>query len=545
MSGMLNTLLDINQIEAGTVHAEMIDFRVNSLLEQMRDEFAYHAQAKGLVLRVVPSSLMISSDPRLLEQMVRNLLSNALKYTKRGKVLVGCRRHKGTLSLEVWDTGIGIPDAELHAIFEEYHQIDNAARERSRGLGLGLSIVHRLGALLDHPVRVQSRPGRGSVFSIEVKLPVGETTPRPAHHPLGLYDKNNEPGRHVGSILVIEDDPDVRELLEVFLKDEGHEVATAHDGVGARDMVTSGLVRPDLILADYNLPNGMNGASVATLLREVLQQPIPAIILTGDISTRTLTRVALQDCVQLNKPVKLKELTQAIQRLLPLSRTGVQAREPRLAEPAGDLTSPVIFVVDDDNRVRSAIRAVLEDDGKVVEDYATCEAFLAAFRPGREACLVIDAYLPGMDGITLLQRLHEAGNRLPAIMITGHSDVAIAVQAMKAGASDFIEKPISRGELLGCVDRALEQSRDSGKLTAWRQDAADHVAGLTARQLQVMEMVLAGHPSKNIAVDLGISQRTVENHRASIMTKTGTKSLPELARLALAAAVNDAGKPGR
>jgi two-component system, chemotaxis family, CheB/CheR fusion protein len=130
-------------------------------------------------------------------------------------------------------------------------------------------------------------------------------------------------------------------------------------------------------------------------------------------------------------------------------------------------------------------------------------------------------------------------------MITGNSDVSIAVQAMKAGASDFIEKPISRGELLACVDRALEQSRDSSKLTAWREDAATHMAGLTPRQRQVMEMVLAGHPSKNIAADLGISQRTVENHRASIMTKTGTKSLPALARLALAAVVTDNGAIGR
>jgi two-component system CheB/CheR fusion protein len=158
---------------------------------------------------------------------------------------------------------------------------------------------------------------------------------------------------------------------------------------------------------------------------------------------------------------------------------------------------------------------------------------------------VIDAYLPGMNGLTLLRRLHEAGHHLPAIMITGNSDVAIAVQAMKAGASDFIEKPISRGELLGCVDRALEQSRDSGKLTAWRENAATHMAGLTPRQRQVMEMVLAGRPSKIIAADLGISQRTVENHRASIMAKTGAKSLPALARLALAAAVNNTDQPGR
>ena len=128
-------------------------------------------------------------------------------------------------------------------------------------------------------------------------------------------------------------------------------------------------------------------------------------------------------------------------------------------------------------------------------------------------------------------------------MITGNSDVPMAVQAMKAGVSDFVEKPISRDELLASVGRALEQSRDSSKLSARREDAARHVAGLTPRQQQIMQFVLAGHPSKNIAADLRISQRTVENHRASIMKKTGSKSVPALARLALAAAVNDSDEP--
>ena len=179
---------------------------------------------------------------------------------------------------------------------------------------------------------------------------------------------------------------------------------------------------------------------------------------------------------------------------------------------------------------------MLEDDGLTVEDFASCEGFLEAYRPGREACLLVDAYLPGMSGLELLERLHDASYRLPAIMITGNSDVQIAVQAMKAGASDFIEKPIGRGELLESVARALEQSRDSNKRAAWRESAANHIAGLTRRQRQIMDLVLAGHPSKKIAADLGISQRTVENHRASIMTRTGAKSLPALARLALAAA---------
>jgi two-component system CheB/CheR fusion protein len=543
IAGMLNTLLDINRIETGTVLAEMANFPVDAMLARLQDEFAYHAQAKGLALRVVPCGLSIHSDQRLLEQMIRNLLSNALKYTKRGKVLLGCRRHAGTLSIEVWDTGIGIPEEELQAIFEEYHQLDNSARERSRGQGLGLFIVQRLGNLLKHRISVRSQLGQGSVFAVEVMLTPDGTDPALKHD---LHFSVGGPGANVrrnGTILVVEDDPEVRELLELFLKDEGYHTATAPDGISALDLVARGIVRPDLILADYNLPNGMDGLQVTTKLRQTLQSEIPAIILTGDISTGTLGQVALLHCVQLNKPVKLKELTQVIQRLLPAVHAVVQPPPPHAVEATGSARSPVIFVVDDDSNVRDAIRSVLEEDGQIVEDYAACEAFIEAYRPGRDACLVIDAYLPGMSGLELLQRLRDAGHRLPAIMITGNSDVPMAVQAMKAGASDFIEKPISRSELLASVARALEQSRDTSKLTAWREDAANHIAGLTERQRQIMDRVLAGHPSKNIAADLGISQRTVENHRASIMKKTGTKSLPALARLALAAAGNGADAP--
>jgi two-component system CheB/CheR fusion protein len=200
------------------------------------------------------------------------------------------------------------------------------------------------------------------------------------------------------------------------------------------------------------------------------------------------------------------------------------------------VTAPIIYVVDDNSDVRHAIRSMLEHDNRLVEDYEDAESFLNAYRPGRNACLLIDANLPGISGLELLKRLKDAGHLVPAIMITGRSDVPMAVEAMKAGASDFLAKPIRGVELLVGVRRALESSRDAGKLMEWRKDAADHLAGLTQRQHQIMEMVLAGHPSKNIATDLGISQRTVENHRASIMKKAGVRSLPALARLALAAA---------
>jgi two-component system CheB/CheR fusion protein len=543
MAGMLNGLLDINQIEAGTVHAEMVNFPVKRVLEQLRDEFIYQSQAKGLVLRVVPCGLSIHSDPRLLEQIIRNLLSNALKYTKHGKVLLGCRRRKGMLSIEVWDTGIGIPNEELHAIFEEYHQLDNAARERSRGLGLGLAIVQRLGHLLGHRVSVSSKPGKGSAFAIEVMLPQSVTAVQLEHHRRSKDDRVVEGVRRTGAILVIEDDPDLRVSLKLVLMDEGYRTVTAPDGVAALELVAQGTIRPDLILTDFHLPNGMNGLQITAKLREKLHREIPVIILTGDISTGTLREISRQDCIRLNKPVKSKELAQVIQRLLQISQSAAHPQVSHAADAASSTEPEVIFVIDDDSHIREAIRAVLDEDGQIVEDYSTCEAFLEAYRPGRAACLLIDAYLPGMNGLELLQQLHDAGHRLPAIMITGNADVSMAVQAMKAGASDFIEKPIGPAELLASVKRALEQSRDANKLLAWRETAANHIAGLTPRQRQIMELVLAGKPNKIVAADLRISQRTVENHRASIMKKTGSKSLPALARLALAAAWNNADDP--
>ena len=172
MSGMLNTLLDINQLEAGIVRPEIVEFPIGTLLDRLKTEFAYHATAKQLDWRVVASSLNVRSDPRLLEQTLRNLLANAVKYTERGKVLLGCRRRGNKLRIEVWDSGFGIPAEQLEAIFEEFHQLDNAARERSRGLGLGLSIVQRISDLLGNAVDVRSWPDRGSVFAVEV--PLGE-----------------------------------------------------------------------------------------------------------------------------------------------------------------------------------------------------------------------------------------------------------------------------------------------------------------------------------------------------------------------------------
>ena len=532
MSSMLDKLLDINQLEAGIVRPAVIDFPIKGLLDELRTEFTYHAATNGLGWHVVSSSLTVHSDPRLLEQIIRNMLSNAVKYTNEGKLLLGCRRRGDNLRIEVWDTGPGIPELELRAIFEEFHQLDNPARERSKGLGLGLAIVRRLADLLGHDIDVRSRLGVGSVFMVEV--PLGRTGAADLPVPNQNATQLSTPSR--GTILIVEDDPAVRELLQLLLDDEGHRTFVAADGHKALALAAERSSAPNLVIADYNLPNGLNGLEMIASLRKQLQHEIPAIVLTGDISTDTLREIARYGCVHLNKPVKAIELTRHIQYLLakpPSASPESAAQLPLLLE--GEQASTV-FVVDDDRTVREAMRDLLHENGYAVEIFADGPAFFEAYRPGCEGCLLVDAVMPGMSGIELIQRLKADGYELPAIVITGNGAVPMAVQAMKAGAVDFIEKPVGHEALLASVKRALDHTRGTAELSAWRETAAIRVASLTARQRQILDLVLAGQPSKNIAADLGISQRTVDNHRAAIMRKTGSKSLPGLVRTVLAAA---------
>ena len=531
MSSLLDKLLDINQLEAGIVRPVIIDFPIKRLLEEMKTEFTYHTATQGLDWRVVPSSLTVRSDPRLLEQIIRNLLSNAVKYTTKGKLLLGCRQRGDNLRIDVWDTGPGIPELELQAIFEEFHQLDNPARERSRGLGLGLSIVQRLADLLGHKIDVRSRLGVGSVFTIEV--PLGRAHVADVPVPSRNEKQLSTPSR--ATILIVEDDPAVLEMLQLLFDDEGHRTLVAADGHKALELGVQGSIMPDLIVADFNLPKGLNGLEIIARLQKQAQRAIPAIILTGDISTDSLREIAGYGCVHLNKPVKAKELTNLAQRLLADARSAAPDRVKQLPPRSEGDASSTVFVVDDDRAIRDAMRDLLQENGYRVEVFADGPAFFEAYRPASKGCLLVDALMPGMSGVELIERLKGEGDQLPAIVITGHGAVPMAVQAMKAGAVDFIEKPVGHEDLLASVRRALDQAQDTTTSSASRETAALRVASLTTRQRQILELVLAGHPSKNIAVDLGISQRTVDNHRAAIMRKTGSKSLPALVRTAIAA----------
>ncbi|MEQ9815336.1 MAG: chemotaxis protein CheB [Azospirillaceae bacterium] len=532
MTAMLDTLLDLNRIEAGVVRTEIGAIEVGAVFERLREEFTFLASAQGSVLRIVPCRQRIMSDPALLEQMLRNLLSNAVRYTAHGKILLGCRRRGQQLSIEVWDTGIGIPEHETQRISEEFFQIDNPARERGGGLGLGLSIVQRSAHLLGHKIEVRSKPGHGSVFAIVVsgasELAEGPAAPVPTS-PGHAVDTGN------AVVLIVEDDPDIRELLVQSLSSDVVRVVVTTSSDGALRAVREQAVRPDIIVTDYNLPNGMNGLRLANRAREMLGSRVPVIILTGDVSAESLAAIADEDVTRLSKPVKLEDLTQAVHRLL--FQVGREARTPgSQALGRSEVSdSPIIYVVDDDSSVCREIGHTLESVGWTVETFPSAETFLAAFRPGRVACLLIDELLPGMDGMALLNHLAGVDDRLTKVMITGYGNVDMAVRAMKSGALDFIEKPIERSALIASVERALAQSVGGDKRLAVQREAEKVVSALTPRQREIFSLIVRGTPNKIIAADLQLSQRTVENHRAAIMKKTGAKTLPDLVRLSLSA----------
>lgn len=522
MSSLLDKLLDINELEAGTVRPEISDFQINAVLGELRSEFLFHTATNQLDWRVVPSSLTVHSDPRLLEQIVRNLLSNAVKYTEHGKLLLGCRRQGDKVRIEVWDTGAGIPEAELEAIFKEFHQLNNPARERSKGLGLGLAIVHRLAHLLGHSISVRSKPGAGSVFSVEVPRGKGEVSPPPAR-----IDKRPKDGVPSRTVLIVEDDPDIREMLQLLFESEGYRTAAVSDAVKALDLVASHARFPDLVVADYNLPKNINGLELVARLQATMGPKLRAIVLTGDISTARLLEIARYDCLHVNKPI-------AAQELLRLSRN-LLAQAPDRQAPAAQATRTPIYVIDDDQHLRETLRDVLQAEGYSVTMFASGDAFFQAHLPGDCGCVLVDARMPGMSGLDVVAKLKSLDSKISAIVITGDGAVPLAVEAMKMGAVDFIEKPVRSKDLLASVARALALAAGPIATAVLHDAAAARVSSLTGRQKQILDLVLAGHPSKNIAADLGISQRTVENHRAAIMRKTGSNSLPDLVRTALAA----------
>jgi len=306
---------------------------------------------------------------------------------------------------------------------------------------------------------------------------------------------------------------------------------------------------PDLIISDFRLPGGRDGLELAVDLRAALMatkgRTVPVIMLTGDIAIDALVRFAANDIVRLAKPVRPDDLNAAIAAALgrAASEAPATAKDdvPEITvEAAVDPTTAgdaLVHVIDDDADTLAEFGLLLAGSGLPAILHPSAEAFRAAWRPSTSGCLLVDACLPGESGLDLLRSLKAGGTLPPSIVITGQGDIGMAVAAMKAGAMDFIEKPASGPSIVESIRRALASAEAVSEdgVSSEQAAAVARLATLTPRQRQVMAMVLDGHPSKNIAADLNLSQRTVENHRAEIMHRSRCKSLPELARLAMAA----------
>jgi signal transduction histidine kinase len=301
LNSLLNSLLDISKLDAGTLKPDVSDIDLSALLDQLALEFAPQALSKGLKLRIRPSDAWVRSDPVMLARILRNLLTNAIRYTSAGGVLVGCRRRNGDVRIEVHDTGAGIPANEIEHVFEEFYQLENPERDRDKGLGLGLSIVKRLADLLRHELDVRSRAGKGSVFAVTV--PAAHAAPQRENRVRTYRDDL------AGAVIVvIDDEAPIRKGMNDALQSWGCRSVLAESAEDAlQQLTTAGLV-PDLIVADYRLREGKTGVEAIKRIHAHAGQEIPAIVVTGDSAPERLLETKESGYRLLHKPVSAASL---------------------------------------------------------------------------------------------------------------------------------------------------------------------------------------------------------------------------------------------
>jgi len=308
MDDLFTALLDISRLDAGVIEVNRRAIVLQPILDRLCRDHAAEASAKGLTLREVPSASVIDTDPVLLERILRNFVANAVRHTASGKVLVGCRRRRKKLAVQVWDTGPGIAEPDRQRIFEEYVQLGNPERDRAKGLGLGLAIVRRLAGLLGCELVLRSWPGRGSCFEILVPLAPGAAPGKTEKVAPTLFPR--------GRIAVIDDEAAIREAMAALLTGWGHEVITAGSGAEAALRLAGEAARPDLIICDYRLRDGENGIAVIERLRAGHDNLIPAMLITGDTAPDRLAEAQASGFLLLHKPVPNAKLRAAIGNLI-------------------------------------------------------------------------------------------------------------------------------------------------------------------------------------------------------------------------------------
>lgn len=303
VEGILGALLDISKLESGKAAVSVGPVALDGLLRQLRDEFLPIAAAKGLRLSVLPSGAVVQTDPAFLRRILQNLIGNAVRYTRRGRVVVGARRRRGAVRLEVWDTGPGIPEAEQDNIFKEFHRL-NARASASEGMGLGLAIVERACALLGHPLGLRSEAGRGSCFTVQVPLAdAAQEVPVPprASRPALL------PGKPDRIAFLVENDADMRRAMITLLEKWGLNVLDAETGEEAAALIEEIGILPDVFLVDQQLGDGMTGVAFVTLMRSRYGE-VPARILTANRSPEVRAACDRAGVGLIYKPIDARDL---------------------------------------------------------------------------------------------------------------------------------------------------------------------------------------------------------------------------------------------
>ena len=304
LSGLLDSLLDISKLDADVVQVEPKFFYIQSLFDALAHEFEPHAFEKNLRLKFIKTKVCLYTDYAILDRILRNLISNAIRYTNKGGVVIGCRRHKGKTLLAVYDTGIGIHDDEMEEVFREFHQLHNPERDRSKGLGLGLAIVKRMAKLLDAPLLMKSIPNKGSMFGLVMPgvswIEKIEEISRPVARSIFFDDK---------LVLIVDDEMEIRDSLTELLKSWHCKVIAAASGEEAGQALNHGNVIPDIILADYRLRDSETGNDVIRKIQSIYTaHTIPAIIITGDTAPDRIKEANASGYKILHKPVSPEEL---------------------------------------------------------------------------------------------------------------------------------------------------------------------------------------------------------------------------------------------
>lgn len=311
METLFNSLLDISRLDAGILEVHKEHFPASQLFDRVGQQYAEVAREKGLRFTVRPCTLTLYSDPVLLERILLNLVSNAIRYTHDGGILVAGRKRGKNLLIQVHDTGLGIPESSLETIFQEFVQLNNPARDRKKGLGLGLAIVSRLARLLDQHVRVRSVVGRGSIFGIEV--PLGSTHEISAPSAQTIVTSPHLEGKLA---VLIDDEESILRAMEELFDTWKIDLVTARNVEEAVDWLRSIDRVPDILITDYRLPENTNGIEVINYLRMCFGTNLPALILTGDTAPETLQRINEAGMSILHKPIRPARLRSLITHLI-------------------------------------------------------------------------------------------------------------------------------------------------------------------------------------------------------------------------------------